>query len=379
MTQSWRASPILTQARQPRVAIKRIVQLVHAQGLQTGDRLPTQPELLKALGFSNDTLNAAMRILVDQGFLTRRKKSGTVLLDRDAFGPLDWTIGLATIRAARETGAPFYAELCLRVQMALADAGCRCRTYHLQTNNNPAPLGEFFGLAEDIDQQELDGLIVLAGLEDYYWQDLRARGVAVTYLPDREDVRGGAVIDHLVLAEKGVELLAAQGCRRLTAVYPYPSQPGGERFWRGFERGLTSAGLSRRPGDALYTGWLHESLITTTARRVADNLLRPEERPDGLIVSDDKVAAVLTRLLAATDYRPRMVVQTSRQQPLHFALPVIGLEVDMTELAATAVSLALAQVRNPATPDELLWIPPRLASERVRWATAASEALAASV
>jgi DNA-binding LacI/PurR family transcriptional regulator len=104
--------------------------------------------------------------------------------------------------------------------------------------------------------------------------------------------------------------------------------------------------------------------------RVAEQLLdMPEEkRPDGLIVIDDRIATGLTAALATADgdYRPEMVVQTNRQSPLAFALPVVHFEVDVDELARRAVRNLMQRLLNPKLPFKVDWIYPKMRTDASR-------------
>ena len=55
-----------------------------------------------------------------------------------------------------------------------------------------------------------------------------------------------------------------------------------------------------------------------------------------------------------------MAVQTNRQQPRIFLLPIFAYEVDIQTLAERTVNLLLERVRNPASPERVEWHVPRL-------------------
>jgi len=350
---------LLSEHGQPRRAVKRLIQYVHAHGLNTGDSLPPQTLLRQQLGFSNDTMNVAMRVLVERRVLTRRRKSGTRVADRDAMGALGWNIGLGTIRSIDEAGVPFYAELCLHLQTLLADAGCRCRTYHRLSTRELTPLNQFGGLVDDVRSAELDGLIFLTTLESSDWRRLKDAGMAVCHLPQWENAPCGVVIDQHQFGVQAVALLKARGCKRPAVVYSAGPDVEHRRFWSGLDQGLAEAGLK---AEKFLTGW---GLAAPAAvRQMAQTVraLPPDERPDGFVVHDDRVAVWVTEVLSQIPgYQPFIVVQTTRQQPWRYFLPIIRLEVDLTELAKESARILIDRVKNPALGDEVVWVAPRLA------------------
>ena len=61
--------------------LTRVYQLLHDQisrgKVKAGERLPTEHELASKMGYSPSTIAAAMRLLVQQGLIERRKRAGT--------------------------------------------------------------------------------------------------------------------------------------------------------------------------------------------------------------------------------------------------------------------------------------------------------------
>ena len=55
----------------------RLMELIQEQGLQAGDRLPPEAVLASRLGISRATLREALRLLEEEGVITRRQGVGT--------------------------------------------------------------------------------------------------------------------------------------------------------------------------------------------------------------------------------------------------------------------------------------------------------------
>ena len=63
-------------------AADSIIEMIRKEGLQPGDKLPTEPELAARLGIGRNTTREAVRILMSRNILTVRQGSGTYLSDK---------------------------------------------------------------------------------------------------------------------------------------------------------------------------------------------------------------------------------------------------------------------------------------------------------
>jgi DNA-binding LacI/PurR family transcriptional regulator len=381
-----------TQARNPadafradsRVAdaCKQILRFIRAHALTTGDRLPTQPELRAAFGFSNHTLSSAMAALVENGVLVRKRKLGTVIADPDARGrrPL-WSVGLASFLPVEPLASSFFAHLSHRLQLRLVAAGCRCHVYvHSALPDGLPPVFEDFDdLEEDLAAGRLDGALTpVMRARAHSVQAGPAATVPIVHVGSWEVAPEGVVIEQGDMVRAAVALLASRGCRRLAVVGIGPPKPGYDRFWAGFQAGLANAGLAATDGECIHAGPGMKG-----GEAVAHELLarRPPLRPTGLIVLDDWIAMGLTGVLAGGNgYRPQVTVQSNAQAPLAYPLPVFRFELDVEELAARAVQLLLARIENPLLAARLEWLTPRLSEPEpaAMPATAATTAAASS-
>ncbi len=341
-------------------ALKRVMQHLHGHDLRPGDRLAPQAELCRLLGTNNDSLTPAMRLLTERGVVVRKSRVGTVVVDRDALGPLPWSIGVANI-AAPETGpTSIFTILGHHLQVRFARLGWRSRSYyHLEARRNHLPrIHEFGGLTEDLRADAVDGLVLLTGLAREDWRQMVNAGQALAHLLFWETAPCGVVIDQGELAREAVRWLVQQNCRRLAVVSMAAPDQFTHRFRDGFEIGLSKAGLPANAGRILTGGGSIEG-----GQNVAQQLLamRKIERPDGLIVLDDYIALGLIDTLrdhGPADYRPRIAVQTCRQLPLTYRLPVIRFEVDIAELCDRTIACINAKLLNPQGPDLVDWVVP---------------------
>ncbi len=169
------------------------------------------------------------------------------------------------------------------------------------------------------------------------------------------------LIDRFELARQAVHWLAGQGACRLGLVMHGQLDAAFRGGWDGFRIGLTEVEAVAGEAVPLVAGRGLEGGVQAARELLA----RPvDRRPDGLVVMDDWIAHGLTALLRQeSDYRPLLVVQTSRQVPLGFALPVVRCEVDIDDIARRAVDLCLAGLTGRQGVERVQWVQATLADD----------------
>lgn len=327
-------------------ARKAIVRYVHAHGLKPGDRLPSQAELRRLLGFSNDTLLAAMGALVRAGGLRRRSGWGTGICDLDALSKTCWTVGIAGLVAPDSGPVAFYGALLHRLLSRLARAGCRCNTYFRGEQAHwPHRLSDFPGLEEDAEGGAIDALLAITSLDLRQCRALERRGLPVCHTGFWEEMPHATIVDMRAMLRDAAEVLAARGIRRLAVLHPDPAH------WLATVRDQPVAGRAGVP-SMLRTG---EALVAPASQGAGSAVVRqllarpPSRRPGALVCTDDFTALEVTQALAGqSGYRPLVAVMTTRQLPIPFALPVIRFELDLDELADRGVQKLQKLLLNPA-------------------------------
>jgi GntR family transcriptional regulator len=68
--------------------------------LSPGDRLPSEPDLAKVLGVSRASIRAAITLLEEDGFVRRRRGSGTYIANRPVHNDLGRNFGVSSMIAA---------------------------------------------------------------------------------------------------------------------------------------------------------------------------------------------------------------------------------------------------------------------------------------
>lgn len=110
--------PIRESRLLPRLAVEQLRAMIHSGELPAGSRLPSEPDLAKALNISRSTLRAALSYLENEGTVIRRRGVGTFVADqRSLYNNLNVNWGVTHIIKA--TGAvPGTSEINFDIQPA---------------------------------------------------------------------------------------------------------------------------------------------------------------------------------------------------------------------------------------------------------------------
>lgn len=326
---------------------------LHEHELKAGDKLPTHAELVKRLKVCHDTLNTAMKWLVEEGILSRRQRLGTVVAQpypshpRRAF----WQVGIV---APPLTSSYFISVLIHCIHRHLGLRGFSDRTYMLSVNAAPScevterHPEDFSGLVDDLENGVLNALITPARL-----------------VTDKVPVCGaasqhghfGVTIDHRLFAREAVEELRAAGHRCIVAAVSHPQDSFGHEFTRGVNEVRQDLGLGQELESVICSSGIEHG------HRLARELLaRPRSRRvDAVIIKDDITAQACANVLASEGgSQIAMAVQTNLQIPISFAMPVLRFALDVDELAEKSVDVLLEKLLRPSRTPRSLSVAARL-------------------
>jgi DNA-binding LacI/PurR family transcriptional regulator len=319
-----------------------MIRFLGEAGAEEGYKLPTQAHLVRKLKTCHATLQVAMQWLVEDGVLSRRRKTGTFVLEPYPSSPQRaiWRIGI--VMPSLASGA-FLPLLTHYLHLHLSHQGALARAYFLSPKAAPAAevllrrATDFLGLAEDLSEGLLDGIVTATRL--------RCREVPVSSAGFLYDQSGfGAVYDEEHFLRAAMDYLMESGAKRIYWLMPFdlretfPKQPD-------LIAGLAAAMKAR--GGVLEIA--PNPVTADSGKRLARELLRrsPSARPEGLVIQSETHAQMFCNALATTSFRPLIATQTNRQIPTSFALPVHELAVDVEEAAAGAVRVLIEKLRRP--------------------------------
>ncbi len=75
-------------------AAERLLEMIRENGMQPGDRLPTEPELMQTLGIGRNTVREALRLLMSRNVVVIRQGAGTFVSEKNGVpdDPLGFTM-----------------------------------------------------------------------------------------------------------------------------------------------------------------------------------------------------------------------------------------------------------------------------------------------
>lgn len=334
-------------------AFKRLVRYVLAGRFKTGDRLPPQQELKHTLRLNNCTLGAAMQRLVQAGVLTRKPRVGTVIANLSAVPAVPWTVGVAAPPLAVKPPSSFFGNLTVYLQGALVARGCRCVAYYQAERGFLAPATQFPGLADDLEHGDIDGLVVLTGFHTADWRAAVKRDIPVCHTAVWDEAPCGVLIDSAYTIAAALRLFWQQGHRRI-ALVDHTEMAGRRR--EAIAALQAEIGVTEPPVIEAVPGIEGGQ---AAARQILE--MPAAKRPQAIIVVDDHTCLGLASVLRdAGDYRPAIAVQTNRQLPLIFPLPVTEYQIDLMQIVDRTVALLCDRMIHPQSPERLEWIPAQL-------------------
>ncbi len=241
-----------------RVARAILQQVIRADGLAPGARLPSVRVLEQQLGTSRTTIVHALSLLEAQGVIVRRQRSGCYVVDPYSAG--DATVagtGLAVGFAACDLG--HRTELVWRCLQGAAHAAEQLGAHLVAVDTGGTPVGERQALLR-LEDAGVDGIVLFPSPRppdapvDPAWTAVSQRLPLVLLAQPVPAYAGPQVVmDHTRAGMDLAEHLLASGHRRiacLTLDLPGigPVQPV-ERRLTGVQRVLAAAGCAIRKGD----------------------------------------------------------------------------------------------------------------------------------
>ena len=302
--------------------LRGVIRADHA----VGERLPAESKLALQLSVSLTVVREAMALLAQEGVVERRHGSGTYVIDTRHIALLS-ELDLSDPRVS-----PFFIMALQRMRRLLQEKGLSARLYMGHTRHGSRPPDnltciEFY---EDIQRDAIRAVIAVATPPCSDWQEpLRARGVPVIGSgPYGYDYC--VTVDHGELIRRAVAWLAKRERRRIAMI------GGGVLYRQACEGALRECGCDMEPA------WIRQadsfSFAEGEAWRAFQELwTASEERPDGLIVSEDSIYhEVAMAVLDAGIRVPQqlaVVTHANRGALLHYPFQTTRFEVDPEQYA----------------------------------------------
>jgi DNA-binding LacI/PurR family transcriptional regulator len=322
-------------------AYRMILRHIRASGFHAGDLITSQPELCQMLNFSNDTLSKAMKCLVDDGVLERRKRVGTMLLDMSKARLSEHVVVLATVPHTTLPREPYYGHLLCALEGYIREfLGAKIHIVIHQKDpqlSTPWPVSTFPELEALVQNGEADAVICPIGVSTLDVERFKKIGVPWLHVGSDEGVEFGSVIDQEKMVDQACQMMSTRGCKQIAMVCRKTDKNDDVsqlRFMHAYKRASIDYGFKTMKLVVA------DDISLEDGREVARHLLKVPEgrRPDGLIVINDMLTAGMTDVFRdESSYQPHIAVQANIPGSLIFGVPVIRFDVDVYELARLVV------------------------------------------
>ncbi len=326
----------------------RLKRTIIRGALKPGQRMPTRVELERQFDTSSVTLNRAMRVLVEEGFVQARKGSATCVAPHPPHLSL---YALAFPSFPSKTVSRFYEAI-------------RSEAAKLQTDERRVSL--FHGIDSHVDEEDYQRLLGwvdaqrLAGLifagNPYHLRELGSPlvlepGVRRAAIMSEDDQCPFPTVypDTKAFLPRAFDYLASRGRKRV-AVVTLNSEMN--RAHLDEKQALASGyGLALRPH------WLQGAVPSSPewSRHTALLLLHDSqtEHPDALVITDDNLVEGVTEgVLASGTHGAQLevVAQANFPCPTRSLVPAKRLGYDVTRLLAVCLERIEQQRRGEEVP-----------------------------
>lgn len=317
---------------------RALVRYIIQRNLSSGAKLPAQEDLRRQLGFSHNSMTPAMNLLVESGMLERKPRQGTIIRDPAAIPAGLWRIAFPFGILDNSPSCQFETILIRYLQEKCYRALCHMRYYILNVDKVgkvPHELNDFGLLQNDIRENRIDGILTPAFFSSEASTIAKGFSVPLCNIGGWQETPIRVSIDSRRVIAKGLEELQKRGCRNISIIFNYYSQQylldfidkiKEEKAYQNMQIDVLNSSIS----DADYMA----------------GKLKKEKRTEGLILLNDIFALELVSKMTEFNYSPSVVVQSNRQIPLFFPIPVIKVEFDIEVLAETGMTLLLDKIKR---------------------------------
>jgi DNA-binding LacI/PurR family transcriptional regulator len=325
---------------------------IHSGTWKPGDRLPSEAELVGRFHVSRITVGRAVRELQQAGLVQRRAGAGTFVTRPPASG---WSFGLLI----PDFGTTEIFEPICHGMMGSPLARQHALVWGSASRGEQTAEDRTWALCRQYIERGVSG-VFFAPLEGTAGKDesnLRiarafdAAGIPVVLLdrpllpsstPGRQDVVG---IDNWRAGLIMTEHLVGRGCERIGFVRRAHAAPTVDLREAGYREALHVAGVPFDPLLVLRSGALDSPTVQAFVDRHA---------PDGVVCSNDRLAAELMRVLLELGYRIpsdiRLVGIDDGDYSRLLPVPLTTLRQPTRQIGEVALSVMLERMERPDLP-----------------------------
>ncbi len=342
-------------------------------GMQPGDRLPTEADLVDQFDVSLVTVRQALATLEREGLVEKRQGSGTFVTDRERRE--QHVAVLLDVDITSDNLSPFYNKLFLAVQDALAEQNIPSRPYlgRLPLGQHPAAEITCRDLLDDVELQRIKGIIAYFVCKNPFWGS-RFRQAGIPTL-DSDFLHAEMLNEFLT---ESLNYFRQRNRHRIAFIgweSPYDGRFNLTHAWSEINR-QQRFDIPAHLTDFTANGWERGM----GWERFRDIWRNSPEKPDALIIVDDMLFEDCAK--AIRDLRIRVpedldiAISTSDANHLEYDFPVFERKLRIRALAkivARAMKALLAG--KPAPRPRVLPVTSAIVNPRSRAAAEEAQAV----
>lgn len=292
-----------------------------------GQKIDSESKLAKRFGVSAVTVREALLVLVKEGFLDRRKGSGTYVTDRSR----NQFVGiLIDLDISHPSTSYHYLRVTQQLRRFFQDRGYRAKLYvgHKprgeKTTDPTCP--EFL---EDVEQYRVCAVAAVDTPPHASWLT-PLQNARIPVVGDPQDYSHGVGYNFAGLLRQGVERLLEAGRRRIAVMsWAFPSAPA--------DSAAVVRAAMQAVGVPFHEGWIACDIDPTQSNGVGWEKFRElwvarDEKPDGLVVTDDMLfpdaATAIVDLGIRVPEQLLVVSHTNKGSGMFLPFPVQCMEAD---------------------------------------------------
>jgi DNA-binding LacI/PurR family transcriptional regulator len=318
--------------RQETIAARFRDQIVDGQ-LPPGSRLPTRAELERKFRTSIVTVQRALAKLTEEGFVEARGRNGTFVVEHPPH-----RCHYALVFPSYE-GHPSWGRYwtALDREAKRLPAAQHRRIVSFYNINGHVDLNDYRRLLEFYETRRLAGLIFVTPPNPLKHTPLIRQHLVprVALMAQPEHNTSALALDQYALIDKAFEHLAARGRKRIALILAPGLQGAFEEYC------LAAAARRGLEIPSYFLQIVHQS-SPVSARNLLHLLMRgrPDERPDGLFITDDNLVEEASAGIAAAGVRVpedlEIVAHCNFPWPTPSSLPMRRLGYDAREILRLA-------------------------------------------
>ncbi|NJK91918.1 MAG: GntR family transcriptional regulator, partial [Blastochloris sp.] len=325
--------------------------------LPAGTRLPTSQDMGQLFGTTHLTVNRALKQLMDEGLLERKRKVGTTVRAL----PTSRTIGIyVPHNFLSSSGSNYFILLTFKLQEMIEASGRHAQiwidTRSPQEHHHPLP-----DLQRAAEHREILGFAVpIIGAWEYPW--LRQLPVPIVGPSSLREVRSPVESDYDQLFQSYFRILKQRKLQHVALITPFPRPKSKKellewhKFFEPYDDNLRDFDLkTRREWEITCAPPCDHA---TYGRHALLELWKQKQRPQALVVYPETV--VLGVLQAIWELGPecwenlQLCLHRNESSVLPVPFPVLWAETSVTELAKCLLRSLDARIEGRIAPSRTL-------------------------